>query len=92
MSRYILEDDAYYLIENSIISGMSSELAEKIFEHAKDTLQDCETIEVVRCKDCKHVTDTHEKGVFNICWQHSEDGEEVSPNDYCSYAERKSDE
>ena len=39
MNRYILEDDAYSLLNVSIVPGMSAELANKIFEIAMAELK-----------------------------------------------------
>ena len=45
-----------------------------------------DVVEVVRCKDCKHLTDD------GLCWEniHAVVGyKKPNPNDFCSYGERK---
>ena len=42
--------------------------------------------EIIRCKDCKHV---QEDKIFHQYWCN---GEEVKPDHFCGYAERRTDE
>ena len=62
-----------------------------------DLGQKADVVKVVRCKDCKHYTETIRKFVCFHPKQesgfNSEGGEclEMKPNDFCSYGERKDD-
>ena len=50
-----------------------------------EPLKDLETVEIIRCKDCKNCDrDT----IFNQYWC---DGKEVLPDNFCGYAEEKED-
>ena len=54
-----------------------------------------DVVEVVRCRDCVH----YQPSLFgekNMCFRKDVDGVQIcydfSPNDYCSYGERREDE
>ena len=58
-------------------------------------LDDCPLREVVRCKDCVH----YQPSLFGerkMCFRKDVDGVQIcydfSPDDYCSYGERREDE
>ena len=45
-----------------------------------------EQLEIIRCRECKHM---QEDKIFHQCWCN---GNEVKPDHFCGYAERKDDE
>jgi len=56
---------------------------------------DADVVEVVRCKDCKwYDTDGEEMNTQGHCWYKNGDPvmQDMKPNDYCSYGERKEQE
>ena len=53
----------------------------------REVLEDCDTVEVVRCKDCKYWQDNNDGYPHEECrWGH---GETPDANDFCSCGERK---
>lgn len=58
-------------------------IADLIYSYLCDGIEDCDVIEVVRCKDCKD-WDCHDEYCINFLV--------VDPNGYCSYGERREDE
>ena len=59
---------------------------EKGFAKAKKLLDDIDTITVVRCKNCKWF------GEDGCAIRIVDDSDKPKENDYCSFAERRSDE
>lgn len=60
-------------------------IAEKIYRYLCDGIEDCEeeAEPIVQCKDCKWYREKQGFCVFGRG--------DLSPNDYCSFAERKDD-
>ena len=54
------------------------------WDDIKDHMAKSDIVEVVRCKDCKHLFEDN-KCPLRTWWTHTED-------DFCSYAERRTDE
>ena len=54
------------------------------WDDIKDHMAKSDIVEVVRCKDCKHLFEDN-KCPLRTWWTHTED-------DFCSYAERRADE
>ena len=54
------------------------------WDDIKDHMAKLDIVEVVRCKDCKHLFEDN-KCPLRTWWTHTED-------DFCSYAERRIDE
>lgn len=63
---------------------------EKGFAKAKKLLDDIDTITVVRCKDCKYKNSDIYKNAYTC--DRFKGNVFVVDDDYCSYAERRSDE
>lgn len=49
-----------------------------------------DAVRVVRCRDCKHYREPNEAVRSHYCWYFCEDVD--AENDYCSWAERRTDE
>lgn len=90
--RLIDLDVAIAKIQDEGVLGEGYAAYERI-EDVCDMLEDCPTVdavEVVRCKDCKHY----------MLWEDSDDKKTCaksiglmvsSPDDFCSYGERRTD-
>ena len=92
--------DAFNRIKNTLKNPETAHYDTLMFYEIEDVLEDIEpadVVQVVRCKDCKHVychiyhgwqepiyTCTHLRSRWN-----SNTDLEVNPDDFCSYGERK---
>ena len=63
---------------------------ESVLEYAEN-LPTIDAVEVVRCKDCKHMKYAIVKDKNGMCGVHSA-LIVMNGNDYCSYGERKNDD
>ena len=52
--------------------------------------RECDKVEVVRCKDCKHYRPESQNGKVKYCCRSA--FVKVGELDFCSYGERKDDE
>ena len=92
--------DAFNRIKNTLKNPETAHYDTLMFYEIEDVLEDVEpadVVQVVRCKDCKHVycriyhgwqepiyTCTHLRSRWN-----SNNDLDVNPDDFCSYGERK---
>ena len=85
MSDYIKREDAIKAMARGI--GIPYTDFIEVAERCMDDIQNADVVEVVRCKDCKHIKEEH----FNIMpdgFSCELSGLMVEPGHYCSYGER----
>ena len=99
MSRYI-DADAFEAFGYNKTEGASEEYNDGFDDGVQyvleciDNVPTADVVEVVRCKDCVH----YQPSLFgekNMCFRKDVDGVQIcydfSPDDYCSYGERRED-
>ena len=90
MARYIDAEDVLEAI--SIEHGKRNDQEEKAILDAWDRIKkipSADVVEVVRCKDCKHCEfDEWDEDILCGCL-HPSGLNDVSPNAFCSYGERR---
>lgn len=85
MSDYIKREDAIKAMARGI--GIPYTDFIEVAERCMDDIQNADVVEVVRCKDCKHIKEEH----FNIMpdgFSCELSGLMVEKEHYCSYGER----
>jgi hypothetical protein len=89
MAEYIERENAQIFLRTECLAKYPTSFANGLLAAADqlNKLPTADVVEVVRCKDCKHLmfSDCYgecTKALFSI----------VSPNDFCSYGERKEQE
>ena len=95
MSRYIDADEALRMIRNSKQDNPCESSLKGIWNTAHECCISCvdavstaDVVEVVRCKDCNYCRYVDNADIYR-CDRRGYYSEEVKPNDYCSYGERK---
>lgn len=89
MADLIDRQDVIDAFDLPIYNITGRENAERVIEYLKAVIQRIKDLpsaqpEIIRCKDCKHLFDDN-KCPLRTWWTHTEE-------DFCSYAERKTDE
>lgn len=85
MGEYITKEAAINAVENAPIELFKSEWEE--IEEAINAAPTADVAPVVRCKNCKYLANaTVNDNGFLIC---DISDMEITPDDYCSYGERK---
>lgn len=85
MAEYITKEAAINAVENAPIELFQSEWEE--IEEAINAAPVADVVPVVRCKDCKYLVNaTVNDNGFLIC---EISDMEITPDDFCSYGERK---
>lgn len=79
MSKYIKLEDIEY---GDILYNFATD--EKMFVVTKEDIESLPTIEIVRCKDCKH----YQPLDYSRPYDCSTGLPNTMPTDYCSYGER----
>lgn len=85
MAEYITKEAAINAVENAPIELFQSEWEE--IEEAINAAPAADVVPVVRCKECKYLVNAavNDNG-FLIC---DISDMEITPDDFCSYGERK---
>ena len=78
MSKYISED---ILLEDLWDSKCESDILRRVRQAIVDEIIGIEGIYIVRCKECKHI--------YTMDCAFYEVGDNVKPDDFCSYGERE---
>ena len=86
MARYI---DADALMEKLLSRLKDGEVLYRISPQEIDDAPTANVVEVVRCKDCKYNTFQQPNGTINCHAKRNLICEFRSPDDFCSYGERK---
>lgn len=74
-----------YMAENAYLNDTALDVLKMVANWLNEA-PTVEAVEVVRCKDCKHLT------ADGLCWEKirgSVGYKEISLDDFCSYGERK---
>ena len=95
MSRYIDADNAIerlgaYLMTDAQIEygGLASEDIDDWKPIAIDILKGAPSIDIVRCKECKH-NPWNADADYTCIWDDDFADREQTPDDFCSYGERR---
>lgn len=91
MSRYIDADKFAERIKASpafSIMGQDGYFLQEVVLDLLDKRSTADVVEVVRCKDCSYCRYVDGAGIYR-CDRRGYYSEEVNPNDYCSYGERR---
>ena len=83
MARYIDADKCAREIRDNLGTPLGFVLT------MLNNIPTADVVEVVRCKDCKYLERTDCFGECSLFNDRGDPRGEMSPNDYCSYGERK---
>ncbi len=85
-----LESDHDNNRANRIIEA-ADEYAERRVDDALQVMEELQSVqpEIIRCKDCKHLFNKDDEG--GKCWHFNGFSKVVSYDDFCSFAERRTD-
>ena len=85
----LIDVDHFIATLDTVVQKHESVLWQKIAETMKYMIEvesEMFSVEIIRCHECKHM---QEDKLFGQCWCN---GNEVKPDHFCGYAERKEDE
>ena len=84
MSRYIDADKVIQILNDSMCTFPDCYVAENI--------EQLPTIDIVRCKECKHNPWDFDQLDYTCVWDDDFADRPQTPDDFCSYGERKEGE
>lgn len=86
MSRYIDAEEAF----NLLADAPQAIVPKAIWKVGiRSILDQCNAIDIVRCKECVHNPWDFDKTDYTCVWDDDFANREQTPDDFCSYGERK---